>query len=44
MCKNCNKCFSEEEKTKLKEKNWTIEQIDFVENSLVEDKIKELIN
>lgn len=43
MCKSCSKCFSEEEKTKLKEKDWTDEQINFVENSKVEDKIKELI-
>lgn len=43
MCSSCSKCFSEEEKTKLKDKNWTEEQISFVENSIVEDKIKELI-
>ena len=44
MCKSCKKCFNEEEKTKLENKGWTKEQIDFVENSIVEDKIKELIN
>ena len=43
MCKTCKKCFSEEEKTKLKEKGWNEEQINFVENSIVEDKIKEFI-
>lgn len=43
MCSSCSKCFSEEERTKLKEKGWTAEQIDFVEDSIVEDKIKELI-
>ena len=36
-------CFSEEEKTKLKEKGWNEEQINFADNSIVEDKIKELI-
>ncbi len=43
MCSNCANCFSEEEKTKLKEKGWNDEQIKFVEDSIVEDKIKELI-
>ena len=43
MCKNCAECFSEEEKTKLKDKKWTDEQINFAENSVIEDKIKELI-
>lgn len=44
MCNSCSQCFSEIEKTKLKDKDWTEEQISFVENSIVEDKIKELIN
>ncbi len=43
MCDSCNKCFSEEEKTKLKDKGWDEEQINFVEDSIVEDKIKEWI-
>ncbi len=43
LCANCANCFSEEEKKKLEDKGWTKEQIDFVENSKVEDKIKELI-
>ena len=43
MCSDCSKCFSEEEKTKLKEKGWDEHQISFVEDSCVEDKIKELI-
>ncbi len=43
MCSNCNACFSEDEKTKLKNKGWTENQISFVENSEVENKIKELI-
>ena len=37
-------CFTDEEKAKLKEKGWNERQIDFVEDSKVEDKIKELIN
>ena len=43
MCDDCSQCFSDEEKTKLKEKDWTEEQIKFIEGSVVEDKIKELI-
>ena len=43
MCEDCGACFSEEEKTKLKERGWTEEQIKFTEDSVVEDKIKELI-
>ena len=43
MCKKCDACFSDEEKTKLKDKGWSEEQINFVEDSKVEDKIKELI-
>lgn len=43
MCSSCSKCFSEEEKTKLKEKGWTEEQITFAEDSVIEDKIKEMI-
>ncbi len=44
MCRSCKKCFSEEEKTKLKKKGWNEEQINFVENSIVEDKIKGYLN
>lgn len=36
-------CFSKEEKIKLKKKGWTIKQINFVENSIVENKIKQFI-
>ena len=43
MCDSCDQCFSEEEKTEMKDKGWTEEQINFVENSVVEEKIKELI-
>ncbi len=43
MCDSCDACFSEEEKTKLEGKGWTKEQIGFVEASIVENKIKELI-
>ena len=43
MCSSCSQCFTEEEKTKLKEKGWTEQQVNFVENSIVEDKIKELM-
>ena len=44
MCKPHNAdCFSEEEKTKLKEKGWTEEQIKYAEDSVIENKIKELI-
>ena len=44
MCDNCNECFSDEEKEKLIEKGWSEEQINYIEKSIVEDKIKELIN
>ena len=44
MCDDCNACFSDEEKTKLKEKGWTKGQIKFAEGSVIEDKIKELID
>ena len=44
MCSSCSKCFSEKEKTKLKGKGWTEKQIKFAEDSVIEDKIKELIN
>ena len=43
MCKDCNQCFSKEEKTTLEDKGWTENQINFAENSVIEDKIKELI-
>ncbi len=42
MCSSGH-CFSEEEKEKLREKGWDKYHIDFVEDSVVEDKIKELI-
>lgn len=43
MCSECDDCFTKEEKEKLEEKGWSEEQISYVENSKVEDKIKELI-
>lgn len=44
MCKPHNaSCFSDEEKTKLKKLEWTDEQIKFAEDSVIEDKVKELI-
>ena len=43
MCSSCNKCFSEDEKIELKGRGWTKEQIKFAEDSIIEDKIKELI-
>ena len=43
MCSNCANCFSEEEATKLKKLGWNIKQIDFVEHTIVENKIKDLI-
>ncbi len=43
MCNECNQCFSDEEKANLKGKGWSEEQINFAENSIIEDKIKELI-
>jgi len=44
MCKTMpGHCYSDEEKEILKNKGWTDEQIDFTENSIVEDKIKELL-
>lgn len=44
MCKPHNaNCFSDEEKEKLKDKGWTEEQIKFAEDSVIEDKVKELI-
>ena len=43
MCSSCDACFNEEEKKKLSDKGWTKEQIDFVEHTKVEDKIKELL-
>ena len=36
--------FSDKEKEKLKEKGWNQEQINFVEDSIVEPKIKEIIS
>jgi hypothetical protein len=43
MCSSCDACFSDEEKAKLKEKGWSEEQINFADNSIIENKIKELI-
>ncbi len=43
MCSSCSKCFSEEEKKKLSDKGWSEDQINYAENSIIEDKIKELI-
>ncbi len=43
MCSSCDKCFSDGEKGKLKDKGWTEEQINFAEGSIIEDKIKELM-
>ncbi len=43
MCSSCSQCFSDEEKEKLTEKGWTKEEIEFANNSIIEDKIKELI-
>lgn len=36
-------CFSEDEKLKLNRRGWDPEQIEYAENSIIEDKIKELI-
>ena len=45
MCKKkIGHCISEEEKTKLKDKEWKEKQIEFAEDSVIEDKIKELID
>jgi len=44
MCKDCKECYSDEEKKKLKDKGWTEKQIIYTEGSVVEEKIKELIN
>ena len=43
MCDSCSACFNEEEKKKLVKKGWNKKQINFAENSIIEDKIKELI-
>lgn len=43
MCDSCSQCFSDEEKKQLEEKGWNKEQIDFVEGSIVKDKVKEFI-
>ena len=42
MCKPGH-CFSDGEKGKLKDKGWDEKQISFAEDSIIEDKIKELI-
>lgn len=44
MCSTCSECFSEDEKARLKNKEWTNEEINFAEHSIIEDKIKKLIN
>ena len=36
-------CFSNEEKAKLKEKGWNEEQINFADNSIIEDNIKKML-
>jgi len=43
MCTSCNKCFNDAEKAKLKTKGWNDEEINFAEDSIIENKIKELI-
>ncbi len=43
MCSKCSKCFSKEEKKKLRDIGWKTKEINYVEDSIVEDKIKELI-
>lgn len=43
MCDDCSDCFSEEEKKKLQKKGWSEEDIEFVESTVVEDRIKDLI-
>lgn len=44
MCKKMKgHCFSEDEKNKLKDKGWSDGQVDFAEDSIIENKIKELI-
>ena len=36
-------CFLEEEKAKLESKGWTNEEIRYAEDSIIEDKIKQLL-
>ncbi len=43
MCNDCSACFNEKEKEELKGKGWNDKQINFAEDSIIEDKIKELI-
>ena len=43
MCNSCDQCFDEEQKTKLKNKGWSDEEINFAEGSIIEDKIKGMI-
>lgn len=43
MCDSCLACFTNKEKEKLESKGWNEEQISFVENSKVEEKIRELL-
>ena len=43
MCKECSDCFNDEEKAKLKEKGWNDEEISFADDSIIENKIRELI-
>lgn len=44
MCKTMpGHCFSDAERKTLQDKGWTEKQIDFVEKTEVEDKIKEFL-
>jgi len=44
MCKPHNaECFSDDEKVKLKGMGWSDEQVVFAEDSVVEERIKEMI-
>ena len=37
-------CFTAEQKKELNARGWTQEQIDFAEDSIIEDKIKESLS
>lgn len=43
MCKSCDKCFTKKEKQMLRAMKWSEKQIDYAENSVIEEKIKELL-
>lgn len=43
MCDSCDACFTKEEKKQLKKLGWKENEINYVENSIVEDRIKEMI-